>query len=58
MNNDLNQDTYSQGIASAAAQLATLTAVPQWVLPGHAYTGPPHIAAPNSRTLVYAGDAF
>jgi hypothetical protein len=56
--NDLNQNTYNQGIAAAAALLGQYTAVPPAALPGSSYAGPPHIAAPNVRTLVYAGDAF
>lgn len=56
--NDVNQNTYSQGVALAAAQLARYVAVPPAALPSRAYAGPPHAAAPSARDLVLAGDAY
>jgi hypothetical protein len=56
--NDLNQNTFNQGVAVAAAELAAYVAVPPSALPARAYAGPPHAAAPNVRTLVLAGDDF
>jgi hypothetical protein len=56
--NDVNQQTYSQGVAAAAAQLAAYVAVPQSALPAKAYAGAPHAAAPNARGTVLAGAAF
>jgi hypothetical protein len=56
--NDVNQNTYNQGVATAAAQLGAYTAVPQTALPAADYRGPPHAAAPNARALVLAGDDF
>ena len=56
--NDVNQNTYNQGVATGAAQLAEYVAVPASALPVRAYAGPPHAAAPNVRSLVLAGDDF
>lgn len=56
--NDVNQNSYNQGVAAAAADLSAYVAVPPSALPDRAYAGPPHIAAPNVRTLVLAGDDF
>jgi hypothetical protein len=56
--NDINQNSYNQGVAAAAADLGAYISVPPSALPDRSYSGPPHIAAPNVRTLVLAGDDF
>jgi hypothetical protein len=56
--NDVNQNTYNQGVALAAAQLAQYVAVPPAALPSRAYAGPPHAAAPSARDLVLVGEAY
>ena len=56
--NDHNQQTYSQGVAVAAAQLGTYIPVPPSALPSKAFPGAPRALAPNIQTTLLAGANF